>query len=107
MTSLLRLAGWRPAVFAAAILIIIASGAQAQQQQQQPRPPKPDRPETAQLVWTTLIAVHHANLTGNYSVLRELGAPAFQQNNDPAKLAQIFARVRQADRGLGRSVVLR
>lgn len=57
------------------------------------------------MVWSTLIAVDHANRTGNYSVLRELGAPSFQQNNDPAKLAQIFANLRAADLGIGRSVL--
>ncbi|HUF87166.1 MAG TPA: hypothetical protein VMM59_07265, partial [Thermohalobaculum sp.] len=65
----------------------------------------PDRPATAQMVWSTLIAVDHANRTGNYSVLRELGAPGFQQNNDAAKLVQIFAQVRAADLGIGRSVL--
>ena len=57
------------------------------------------------MVWSTLIAVDHANRTGNYSVLRELGAPGFQQNNDAAKLAQIFAQGRAADLGIGRSVL--
>lgn len=91
--------GWRPAVFAAAILFALGTAAHGQQ------PPKPDRPETARLVWSTLIAVDHANRTGNYSVLRDLGAPGFQQTNDAARLAQIFARVREADLGIGRAVL--
>lgn len=79
-------------------------GSVAEAQEQSP-PPKPDRPETARLVWSTLIALHHANKTGNYSVLRELGAPGFQERNNPAQLASIFTRTREADLGLGRAVL--
>lgn len=81
---------------------MLGSVAQAQEQS---RPPKPDRPETARLVWTTLIAIHHANVTGNYSVLRDLSAPSFQERNNPADLAGIFSSVRKADLGLGRAVL--
>jgi hypothetical protein len=65
----------------------------------------PDRFETARLVWSTLIAVDQANQTGNYSVLRDLAAPGFQKLNDPARLAAIFAAVRETDLGLGRVVL--
>lgn len=68
-------------------------------------PPVPDRAETARMVWSTLIAVDHANRTGNYSVLRDLGAPGFREANDPARLASIFARLRDPDIGLGRVVL--
>lgn len=44
-----------------------------------------------------MAAVDHANRTGNYSVLRDLGSAGFQANNNPATLAAIFARIR-ADR---------
>lgn len=81
---------------------MLGSVAQAQEQS---RPPKPDRPETARLVWSTLIALHHANKTGNYSVLRELGAPGFQERNNPAQLASIFTRTRESELGLGRAVL--
>lgn len=56
-------------------------------------------------MWTTLIAVDHANRTGNYSVLRDLGAPGFQKADDPARLAAIFANVREQKLGLGRAVL--
>ncbi len=52
-----------------------------------------------------LIAIDHANRTGNYSVLRDLAAPGFQKRNDPAQLAAIFAGVRRQDIGLGRVVL--
>lgn len=56
--------------------------------------PVPDRLELSRLIWSTMAAIDHANLSGNYSVLRDLGAPGFQANNDAAKLTQIFASLR-------------
>jgi hypothetical protein len=41
-----------------------------------------------------MAAVDHANATGNYSVLRDLGAPSFQSNNNAANLAAVFQSVR-------------
>ena len=90
-------ASWLPGL-TAAIILLLAPAVQAQ-------PPPPDRAETARLVWTTLIAVDHANRTGNYSVLRDLGAPGFRQANDAARLAAIFAKLRDPDIGLGRAVL--
>jgi hypothetical protein len=46
------------------------------------------------LVRSTIIALHHANITGNYTVLRDLAAPGFQAANSPAQLGQIFANLR-------------
>lgn len=99
--------GWRLPVPAAAIFLGLvlggswgASGAQGQE-----TPAPPDRFETARLVWSTLIAVDHANRTGNYSVLRDLAAPGFRKANDPARLATIFAKVREEKLGLGRVVL--
>ena len=37
------------------------------------------------LIRSTLLAANHANLTGNYTVLRELGTPDFQQTNNSAR----------------------
>ena len=67
--------------------------------QQAPRPPASSVPvpgelELAKMIWSTLAAVDHANQAGNYSVLRDLAAPGFQINNDPARLAEIFASLR-------------
>lgn len=42
-----------------------------------------------------MAAVDHANKTGNYSVLRDLGSPGFQANNNAATLAASFAQLRQ------------
>lgn len=45
------------------------------------------------LVRSTLLALDHANKTGNYTVLRDVGAPAFQANT-AARLGEIFAKLR-------------
>ena len=45
------------------------------------------------LVRSSLLALDHANKTGNYTVLRDIGAPGFQANT-AARLAEIFAQVR-------------
>jgi hypothetical protein len=42
------------------------------------------------IIKTTLIAYNQANLTGNYTVLRDLAGPAFQQANTAARLSEIF-----------------
>ena len=46
------------------------------------------------MIRTTLIALHQANVTGNYSVLRDLGAPDFQQANSAERLSAAFANLR-------------
>ena len=59
-----------------------------------------DRAIVLSLVRTTLIALHQANITGNYTVFRELGSPSFQENNSDARLAETFAAVRKSGVGL-------
>ena len=58
------------------------------------------------LVRATLIAVHQANVTGNYTVLRDLAAPGFQEKNSAADLALIFLAVRQKKIDLASAVLL-
>jgi hypothetical protein len=48
------------------------------------------------LIRSTLIALNNANMAGNYSVLRDLGAPAFQQLNSAASLAEQFQILRKS-----------
>lgn len=81
----------------AAALLALATPVLAQQATGQPPAssvPVPGELELAKLIWSTMAAVDHANQAGNYSVLRDLSAPGFQVNNDPAKLTQIFASLR-------------
>lgn len=61
--------------------------------QSPPRPAQIDRNGVIILIREALLALDQANKTGNYSVLRDLGSPAFQ-NNNPARLAEIFAKQR-------------
>jgi len=46
------------------------------------------------LIKSTLTAVNHGNITGNYTVLRELGSPEFKGNYTAADLATSFAPLR-------------
>lgn len=86
----------------------------AQNEAPQPRPQQPP-PKASQpivpsddvlltLIRATLIALNQANATGNYTVLRDLGAPGFKEANSADKLAQIFASMRQ--RGPDLSLIL-
>jgi hypothetical protein len=83
------------------LLILSAVTTYAQQPQPQPASPqqqaaKPaniDRNGVLMLIRSTLLALDQANKTGNYTVLRDLGAPGFQINN-AARLAEIFAKQR-------------
>jgi hypothetical protein len=65
--------------------------------QQAPETPSfsPDDPRLVLMVRNAVIALNQANLTGNYSVLRDLGTPNFQLSNNSARLAEAFASLRQ------------
>ena len=60
----------------------------------------------SKLIWSTMAAVDHANRTGNYSVLRDLGAPNFQANNTAASLAGVFAGIRNQGYDVGNSLLV-
>ena len=82
--------------FAVAGLLTCAPAVVHAQQQaaQVAATPIPGELELAKMVWSTMVAVDHANRAGNYSVLRDLSAPGFQAANDGAKLTEIFASLR-------------
>ncbi len=65
----------------------------AQQAQPAGKPANIDRNGVLILVRSAILALDQANKTGNYTVLRDLGAPGFQANT-AAKLAEIFASQR-------------
>ena len=75
-------------------------GAQSQQKpapaaaQATPAPAHIDRSGVLILIRSTLIALDQSNKTGNYTVLRDLGAPGFQSVNTAARLTEIFAKLR-------------
>jgi hypothetical protein len=60
------------------------------------RPPMPDTNKMTLLIQSTMAAVAHANMTGNYTVLHGLAAAGFQQANTPQKVADLFAAQRSA-----------
>ena len=53
------------------------------------------RNSTIILAKNTLIAVNQGNLTGNYTVLRDLSSPGFRERNSAADLAAIFENLRK------------
>jgi len=61
--------------------------------QNAPHPAQIDRNGVMILIRESLLALDQANKTGNYTVLRDLGAPAFQANS-AARLSEIFAKQR-------------
>ena len=114
-----------PAVFFAARVVaaraLVASGLvlaslgampnAALAQVQQGRPaissvPVPSELELAKLVWSTMAMVDHANRSGNYSVLRDTSASGFQIQNDPSRLAEIFAPVRSLRIDLSNALIV-
>jgi hypothetical protein len=84
--------GWRVLIFAAALAVIASSG-HAETPPQQPKPAQIDRNGVIILIRSSLLALDQANKTGNYTVLRDIGAPGFQSNS-AAKLGEIFAKLR-------------
>jgi hypothetical protein len=71
----------------------MAQAPAAKAEQQAPKPANIDRNGVIMLIRSTLLAVDHANKTGNYTVLRDIAAPGFQ-NNTAARLGEIFAKLR-------------
>jgi hypothetical protein len=82
--------GWRVLICAIALAAIVSVG---HAQAPAPKPAQIDRNGVLILVRSTLLALDHANKTGNYTVLREIGAPGFQSNS-AARLGEIFAKLR-------------
>lgn len=109
-----NLRGWSSAAFSlpAAMLVALASPAPAAAQSGAAAAapiaamPVPGDLELAKLIWSTIVAIDHANQSGNYSVLRDISSPAFQIANDPSRLAQIFASLRENRVDLSNSLLL-
>ena len=78
---------------AALAMALAASCHGARAEAQAPRPAQIDRNGVLILIRSALLALDEANKTGNYTVLRDLGAPGFQVNT-AARLGDIFAKQR-------------
>ena len=57
--------------------------------------PLPDFPAQVMLIKNTIVAVNHGNLTGNYTVLRDLTSEKFRQRNKASDLAETFVNLRK------------
>jgi hypothetical protein len=62
-------------------------------------------PEMSVLIRNTIAALNDANITGNYSVLRDLGASVLQANNSAADLAAQFTDFRKQRLNLAATVL--
>jgi hypothetical protein len=58
------------------------------------------------LIKSSIMALEHANTTGNYSVLRDLGTPAFREKFDQTRLSTVFANLRSRQITLNPSLLL-
>jgi hypothetical protein len=76
------------------------------QQTAKSHPAQIDKNGVLILIRSTLLALDQANKTGNYTVLRDLGAQSFQATNTAARLADIFAAHRKANFDLSGIAVL-
>ena len=84
--------------FCALVLSGVCSGALAQSMpsadQAAPLPPQVVMPDAEKIVlWlrVTLITLNDAVQTGNFTVLRDMGAPGFREANTAARLSQSFS----------------
>lgn len=98
-------------LFWAACLAVAAMPAAAQAPVTAPAPAPnqaavPDPIVINKLVWSSMAALDQANQTGNYSVLRDLGAPSFQTNNSAATLGGIFQALRASQVDLGYTLLV-
>lgn len=53
-----------------------------------------------------MIAIQVANDSGNYSTLRDWGAPSFKQSNSTRELAEIFSGLREANIDLSMTLLI-
>src|SRR5436309_6509748 len=83
----------------------MASAGHAQTPPQTPKPAQIDRNGLLILIRSSLLALDQANKTGNYTVLRDIGAPGFQSNS-AARLGEIFAKLRNDNLDLSGVAVL-
>jgi len=69
--------------------------------------PVPDKDMAVSLIYEAIIAVNNASQTGNFSVLRDLGAPEFQLKYTVEDLAQTFRALREKKIDLRPTVLLK
>lgn len=105
MSSLQCDSGWRRRFVDASvfILVVLFSGSSVSGQAL-----KPVVPTTVErmLICNAVTSINQANLTGNYTVLRDLGSQQFREKNSAAKLSDIFRTFRDNKIDLSPTLVL-
>ena len=71
------------------VLLLMIPGSVGAQQQDDVT--MPDAEKIVLLVRNSVITLNNALQTGNFTVLRDMGAPGFREANSAARLSQIFA----------------
>jgi hypothetical protein len=66
----------------------------------------PPDPQLIGLIRTSVAALNQANVTGDYSVLHDLGSANFQKANPPEKLSHAFANIRSRGLDLAPTAVI-
>lgn len=99
----------RAAVLALAAGLLLAAASAAAAQTAPPQPAAPPQevsgPEISMLIRSTVVALHHANTTGNYTVLRDLGSRELQVSNTAARLTDLFREFRERNLSLAPAVL--
>jgi hypothetical protein len=107
MRSFFRALTFTAFAFASCAALAETKPAPAKPAAQAPQGKQELKMETAQLaglIKSTIMALQHANQTGNYSVLRDLGTPVFRERFDQAQLTALFYNLRS--RGINFTPVL-
>ena len=97
MRSFLQALTFTAFAFASCAALAETKPAPAKPAAQAPQAKQELKMETVQLaalIKSTIMALQHANQTGNYSVLRDLGTPVFRERFDQAQLTAIFSNLR-------------
>ena len=81
-------------LYVAGVCLASADLTNSARAEQAAKPASIERPGVLILVRSSLLALDHANKTGVYTVLRDLGSPQFQTNT-AARLSDIFAGQRR------------
>jgi hypothetical protein len=98
--------GYAAAITIATVVLAIGAPVHAQEQVRPAIQSQADSDLISTLLRTTLVALHQANVTGNYTILRDIAAPSFQARNTAADLALIFAQLRRQNIDLAPAVLL-
>jgi hypothetical protein len=85
--------------------VVLAAGAGGALARSQDARVPLDRTAQVILIRGPLTALHQANVTGNYGVLRDLGGPSFRVNTS-AELARMFEPVRSGGLDLAQVLVI-